>query len=113
MGRIQTNFRAEDFQDDDGDGAANSVAPSPAPVKKPAGDPNKVPEGTSQEILEWVDGDVNKARKALAVEKKDDNPRESLTGPLNEIIEKDRREKREARVAKAKKDQAANVTHSG
>ena len=45
-----------------------------------------VPTGSIKEILEWVDGDKDKAQAALDVEQADDKPRRGLVSELNEIL---------------------------
>jgi len=107
MAKVQTNFRAQDMLGSKHD-RPDAGDRGPAVKKTTAAQPeqhrersNKVPEGTSEEILAWVGDDASKARRALAHEKKDDNPRESVTGPLNEVIEKDKAAKKAAAAKKA------------
>lgn len=47
-----------------------------------------VPQGTSREILAWVDRDPDRAKLALAEEEKSDPPRKGLVGDLKEILKK-------------------------
>lgn len=46
----------------------------------------EVPEGTVREVLDWVDGDSEKAQKALDVENAKENPRKSLVSQLEDIV---------------------------
>jgi len=89
------NFRAVDM----GRGDAKQPKPEPAkkatePEKKPS-DANTVPEGTAEEVLDWVGDDVTRARKALAAERKDDSPRKTVVEPLQKMID-------DAKAAKSK-----------
>jgi len=45
-----------------------------------------VPEGSIKEVLEWVDGDVEKAKLALSAETDGEN-RKTLITKLNEIVD--------------------------
>ena len=47
---------------------------------------SEVPEGTVREVLDWVDGDAEKAQKALDVENAKENPRKSLVSQLEDIV---------------------------
>ncbi len=47
---------------------------------------NEVPTGTVPEILEWVDGDKEKAERALKDEESNSKPRKGLVKELKEII---------------------------
>lgn len=103
MGAL-TNFRASDFE---AFAKGEKKPAKKAAAKKaaaPAQDPNKVPEGTTDEILDWVGNDPARARKALNEEKKDDKPRVTLVEPLEKIIEDDKAAKKaeadEKRAAK-------------
>ena len=51
-------------------------------------DPDAVPDGKVDEVLAWVDGDKDRAAKALEAEQaKGDKARTTLTGPLEELLE--------------------------
>jgi hypothetical protein len=103
MTRVQTNFRAEDMIGASAgpNGASKKPAKKAAAAPKPASD--EVPEGTAEEVVDWVDGDVAKAKKALAVEQKDESPRKTVVEPLQKIIDDDKE-------AKAAKKTAAKKT---
>jgi hypothetical protein len=45
-----------------------------------------VPEGSITKILKWVDGDSERAKAAYAVEIKDEKPRVSLLGQLEDLF---------------------------
>ena len=45
-----------------------------------------VPEGTSEEVLDWVNNDANRATMALEVEEVDPEPRPELVNQLESII---------------------------
>lgn len=47
---------------------------------------SEVPEGTVREVLDWVDGDAEKAQKALDVENAKESPRKSLVSQLEDIV---------------------------
>lgn len=102
--RVQTNFKAEDMitlestKDRKQESAQKTDAPKAEAPKQQ--DSNQVPEGTTAEVLDWVGDDVNKAKKALAAEKKNDDPRVTLTEPLEKIIEDDKQARKEAAAAK-------------
>ena len=49
-------------------------------------DAEPVPDGTTAEILQWVGGDQDRARRALDKEQGDDRPRAGLTGELRKIL---------------------------
>lgn len=98
--RVQTNFRAEDFLlGSTKDTPAKGTAPKTEQEPKQQ-DPNQVPEGTTQEVLDWVGDDPAKAKKALATEKKSDDPRVTLVEPLEKIIEDDKEAKKAAAAQK-------------
>jgi hypothetical protein len=97
---VQTNFRAQDMLGSIRDKPAAKKAAASEPQKTAQPDPNKVPEGTTQEVLDWVDNEPSKARKALAEEKKSDDPRVTLTEPLEKIIEDDKAAKKQAAADK-------------
>jgi hypothetical protein len=99
MMTVQTNFRAQDMLGSTRDRPDSSKKAS-EPEKAAESDPNKVPEGTADEVLGWVGDDVSKARKALSAEKKDDSPRKTVVEPLEKMIEDDKQAKREASAAK-------------
>jgi hypothetical protein len=104
MPHVQTNFRAQDMLGSKNDRPAVVKEVTAAKKTAPSGDRpkhNEVPDGTSEEILAWVGDDAARARRALAKEKKDDNPRESVTGPLNEVIDRDKAAKKAAASKKA------------
>ncbi len=52
--------------------------------EKPA---NDTPDGSTKEVLAWVDGDVEKAQLALDKENEHESPRKGLVRELNEILE--------------------------
>lgn len=119
---VQTNFRAEDFargsssskqtggkeqtqgqeQKQEQEQTPRSSA-APTATKHAQHQGNEVPDGTSEEILAWVGKDARRARRALQKEKNDDNPRESLTEGLQNVISEDRARKRAEAEAKAKR----------
>ncbi len=80
----QTNFRAEDFKSssDKPKKAAKKAEPAPAPVVNDSG----VPEGTVDEILDWVGDDSEKAQKALDAENEKSNPRKTLVSALEDAL---------------------------
>lgn len=47
----------------------------------------EVPDGTAKEIIEWVDGDPERALQALVAEESSDKPRSTLIAKLQEIID--------------------------
>jgi hypothetical protein len=49
----------------------------------------EVPEGSVSAVMKWVDGDVEKAKAAYEVESKEEKPRVSLIGQLEELIDND------------------------
>lgn len=109
--RVQTNFRASDFTSlgskNDKPSASSNEGDKPVakkaaaePRKTSESDPNKVPEGTSQEVLDWVGSDPSRAKKALSAEKKSDDPRSSVTEPLERIVEEDKAAKKRAAAEK-------------
>lgn len=48
----------------------------------PAKGPDEVPDGSTKEILAWVDGDADRAALALEAERSRDEPRKSLVEKL-------------------------------
>lgn len=58
--------------------------PLPEPVKEPE---VVVPTGSTKEIMDWVDGDAERAKLALDVENASDDPRGSLVSKLKKVIE--------------------------
>jgi len=49
-------------------------------------DPDAVPEGTVQVVLDWVAGDKDKAAQALKVEQAADQPRSTLIAALQQTL---------------------------
>ena len=49
----------------------------------------EVPEGTTQDVLDWVDGDPQRAQTALEAENCKDNPRSTLVTKLETIADKE------------------------
>lgn len=49
-----------------------------------------VPTGTVSELLEYVDGDKEKARAVLSEEQTHNNPRKSLVAALEDILKEDK-----------------------
>lgn len=47
----------------------------------------EVPRGTRAEVMDWVGSDKTKAKRALAAEKKSDQPRKTLVSELEGILE--------------------------
>jgi hypothetical protein len=45
-----------------------------------------VPDGTVNEVLDWVDGDPERALQALLVEQESDKPRSTLVAKLDELM---------------------------
>jgi hypothetical protein len=73
--------------------AHNPYAPKRKSIKKTeeptpvvAAPVYEVPEGSISVILKWVDGDSAKAKAAYDVELKDDKPRVSLLGQLEDLF---------------------------
>ena len=82
-----TNFRAQDMMGKKTRGARPAAKKAAAArEEKPAADPNEVPEGTADEVVSWAGDDAAKARKALAAEKKNENPRKTVVEPLEKVI---------------------------
>lgn len=77
---VQTNFRAGDFGKQTKKPAAKKAA---APKAEPKS--STPPDGTSQEILDWVDGDADRAALALEKEQSHKSPRASLVKSLEKI----------------------------
>ena len=48
---------------------------------------NSVPDGNIKEVLDWVDGDKDRARAAVDAEKRSDDPRPTLIHKLKKVIE--------------------------
>jgi hypothetical protein len=66
--------------------------PAPA-LEGPEPDPNKVPEGTADEVKTWVGEDVEKAKRALAAEQKLPSPRKTLVDHLMKVATPTKTEK--------------------
>ena len=96
-----TNFRAEDFMlgstRDKPDTSKQEAPKQEAPKQEQS--PNKVPDGTVDEVTSWVGDDAGKARKALSAEKKSDDPRSTLIEALEKVIEDDKAAKKAAKDA--------------
>lgn len=103
MTHYQTNFRAEDFvlgSTKDRPAAKKSAAEPKTSEEPKQQDPNAVPDGTVDEVNEWVGDDAGRARKALAAEKKSDDPRVTLVESLEKVIEDDKATKKAAAAEK-------------
>lgn len=53
---------------------------------EPVDDPDAVPAGTIQNVLDWVAGDKDKAGRALDVEQAAGQPRSTLINQLQQLI---------------------------
>jgi hypothetical protein len=62
------------------------VDDSVAPSGNEEVEEDSVPEGTVNEVNEWVDGDADRARRALDAENARSKPRKSLVEDLNNVI---------------------------
>jgi hypothetical protein len=49
--------------------------------------PDAVPDGSAATVLSWVDGNVDRARAALAVEGQKEKPRVGLTADLEKMVD--------------------------
>lgn len=70
--------------------ARGDIAPAGAAASEPVSevDPNEVPSGTIPGILAWVDGDPDRAGRALAAEQdKGDKARSTLVADLAAIVD--------------------------
>jgi hypothetical protein len=45
-----------------------------------------VPDGTAEQVMAWVDGDLARAAAALAAEHAKDKPRAGLSGALERLV---------------------------
>lgn len=92
---VQTNFTANDFKKDK---TAVKVArskrdvyekpqPTSTPIVQKEADPDAVPQGTTPEVMSWVDSDPERAQKALDAELADNRPRKGLVSSLQEIVD--------------------------
>jgi len=86
---VMKNFRAADMPGkgkklEDKSGKRETTPPA---VEQPNPKNDELPEGTTAEILEWVGDNPTRARKALAAERKTDDPRVTLVEPLQKIID--------------------------
>ena len=111
---VQTNFTAADFivgsvKDKP---AEKSKAKTKAAPEKPKADPNVVPDGTTEEVLDWVGDDRDKAERALAKEREDEKPRVTLVEPLEKIIADDDEAKAKAEKKASAKKAAAKKADS-
>jgi hypothetical protein len=61
-------------------------AVEPEPEDEDTVEMEPVPEGTAAEILEWVEGDIDRAQAALDAEQAKDKPRVGLTADLEKIL---------------------------
>lgn len=81
-GKVHVPTDLEDGSDSILDDKTDTVEPE---VEVDAAE-SEVPEGTVREVLDWVDGDAEKAQKALDVENAKENPRKSLVSQLEDIV---------------------------
>lgn len=74
---------------------APPASPEPAAAGDPAGDGDdpgtKVPGGTVNDVLDWVDDDPDRARLALDAEQDRPSPRSTLVDQLEDIIDDEER----------------------
>jgi hypothetical protein len=66
--------------------AAPAAAQTPAPEAPAAPEAIGVPKGTVPEILDWVDGDLERAQAALDHELENKNPRKGLVSELESLL---------------------------
>lgn len=81
MAHFHDPYRASSARGDD--------APKAAAVAAPQNEEDKVPSGTTKEVLAWVNGDKDRARRALEAEQADSSPRKGVVNELNEILAED------------------------
>lgn len=60
--------------------------PAPEPEPEESEVSSDVPDGTVADVLEWVDGDPERAAEALAVEEASEHPRSTLIASLSDLI---------------------------
>jgi len=68
-------------------GEADLGSSAPSGEAAPEGSTETVPEGTVQEVLDWVGEDKDRAQKALDAESSRDEPRTTLVSALEAVVE--------------------------
>ena len=87
MARVQTNFTSGGHRHNaETAGQRRSASEAAATVVVDESEP--VPDGSTADVLAWVDGDKDRARRALEKEQATETPRKGLSNELNDIINK-------------------------
>lgn len=63
-------------------------APAAPAFVEPVVEDNSVPSGSTKEVLAWVGNDLDKAKRALAVELEKTPPKKGLVDGLNKLLKK-------------------------
>jgi hypothetical protein len=85
-GAGDNRFRADDFGTDEPPSLrAGETTPPAAPAAVPDG---TVPDGTAEEVLDWVGEDKTRAQQALDAEQAKEKPRKGLTEALDDLLTK-------------------------
>lgn len=77
--KLKSALVTEDEVIETGDGQED-VAPSEEPA-------DEVPDGTADEVLSWVDGDPDRAARAIEAEEQREKPRSTLLGNLRKVAQ--------------------------